>query len=136
MSVAWRDKLLVALALGVTACATVPAQPAPLDGQWGGPHIGMLIGPAGTRIEYDCAEGTINGPIIPLATGAFDVEGTHTPGFGGPAIEGVVLPTYRVRFTGRVRGDRMTLTGKVENGVQLGPFALRRGAEPGIFRCL
>ena len=128
--------LLAALALGVSACAAVPVRPAPVVGQWGGPHIGMMIDATGARIEYDCATGEINGPIIPRANGEFDVEGTHTPGFGGPEIEGVTLPTYRVRFTGRVRGDRMLLTGRVENGVLLGPFALERGAEAGIFRCL
>ena len=134
MLVSRRIALLAALALGVTACTALPERP--LTGQWGGPHIGMLIGTEITRIEYDCADGVIPGPIIPATNGSFEVEGTHTPGFGGPAIEGVILPTYRVRFTGRARGDRMTLTGRVENGVLLGPFALVRGAESGIFRCL
>ncbi len=46
------------------------------------------------------------------------------------------MPTYRTRFAGTVSGDRMMLTGRVENGVLLGPFTLRHGAEPGIFRCL
>ena len=49
---------------------------------------------------------------------------------------GQVRPTYRAHFTGRVRGGVMTLTGSAENGVLLGPFELRRGADPIIFRCL
>lgn len=96
----------------------------------------MNLTSAGGTIEYDCASGSLSEPIIPGSDGGFEVQGTHTPGHGGPAIEGEILPVYRVRFTGVVRGDRMTMTGRVENGVLLGPFTLRRGSESGIFRCL
>ena len=123
------------LAVSIGACANIPTAAVPVTGQWGGPHIGLTLDASGGRIEYDCAAGTID-PIIPIAGGRFTATGTHTPGWGGPAIEGQVLPTYAAQFSGTVRGDRMTLQGRVENGVALGPFSLRRGAEPGIFRCL
>ena len=119
----------------LAACATV-APAGPVTGQWGGTHIGMNLTATGGSIEYDCASGSLIGPIVPGPGGRFQVQGTHVPGHGGPAIEGETLPVYRVRFTGRVRGDRMTMTGRVENGVLLGPFDLRRGAEAGLFRCL
>ena len=45
------------------------------------------------------------------------------------------MPTYRAHFRGSVRGDRIRLMGRLENGVELGPFEVRRGAEPIIFRC-
>ena len=125
--------LLPLLALG---CASVGPANAPLTGAWGGPHIGLTIGAARTEIQYDCADGAIEGPILPDTDGRFSVEGIHRPGHGGPAIQDEVLPTYLVRFVGTVRGAKMTLTGRVENGVLLGPFTLVRGAEPGIFRCL
>lgn len=128
-----RAALLLALSIG--ACASVPPAGIPVTGQWGGPHIGLTLDASGGRIEYDCAAGTI-GPIVPGAGGRFAAAGTHTPGWGGPEIEGQVRPTYATQFSGTVRGDRMTLAGWVENGVALGPFALSRGAEPGIFRCL
>ncbi len=118
-------------------CAGVEAAPRdPLIGQWGGTHIGLVLDSGGGSIEYDCAAGRITEPLVAGPAGAFAVEGTHTPGHGGPDIQGQVLPTYQVRFTGNVRGQRMTLTGRVENGVLLGPFSLTRGAEAGIFRCL
>lgn len=123
------------LLLALAGCATAQQAGTAVTGDWGGTHIGLSLDPAGGRIEYDCASGTIE-PIIPGAGGAFVAAGTHTPGQGGPAREGEVLPTYRAQFSGTVRGDRMDLRGRVENGVELGPFALRRGAEPGIFRCL
>lgn len=123
------------LALLLASCASVPTAGVPVAGRWGGPHIGLTLDPSGGRIEYDCATGTI-GPVIPAAGGAFVAEGTHTPEHGGPVREGEVLPTYKARFTGSIAGERMTLSGQIENGVELGPFALTAGAEPGIFRCL
>lgn len=107
----------------------------PLTGAWGGTHIGLSLDASGGKIEYDCASGTI-GPVVPAGGGAFAAEGTHTPGHGGPVREGEVIPTYRTQFSGTVRGDRLVLTGRVENGVELGPFTLLRGAEPGLLRCL
>jgi hypothetical protein len=125
----------IAALLLLAGCASVPAEPVPVTGDWGGMHIGLHLDATGGTIEYDCASGTI-GPALLGPGGDFAARGTHTPGHGGPDHEGEVLPTYPATFSGRVAGDRMTLQGRVENGVTLGPFELRRGAEPGIFRCL
>lgn len=124
-----------AIALSLAGCASVPAASVPVTGDWGGPHIGLALDASGGRLEYDCAAGTI-GPILPNVAGAFTTVGMHTPGWGGPEIQGQVRPSYRTRYSGTVRAGRMTLEGRVENGVVLGPFSLRRGAEAGIFRCL
>ena len=119
----------------LAGCANLPSSSLPLSGQWGGTHVRLVLERSGGRLEYDCAGGTI-GPIVPRPDGSFEVEGTHTPAAGGPEIEGQIRPTYRTRFNGNLRGDRMNLAGRVENGALLGPFELRRGAEPNIFRCL
>ncbi|MEO6198740.1 MAG: hypothetical protein ABIO68_02215 [Sphingomicrobium sp.] len=50
--------------------------------------------------------------------------------------QGDVLPSLSTSYSGTVRGDAMTIMGAVETGVVLGPFELRRGAEPMILRCL
>lgn len=128
-------KLLVLVALSLASCASVSPAGVPVTGQWGGQHIGLTLDSSGGRIEYDCATGTI-GPVVPAAGGAFVADGTHTPERGGPVREGEVLPSYKARFTGSVVGDRMTLSGRMETGVELGPFTLRREAEAGILRCL
>ena len=123
------------LALPLAACTTLPAPGLPVSGSWGGTHVGLTLLESGGRLDYDCAAGTI-GPVIPRPGGRFVADGTHTPGWGGPDIQGQLRPTHRVRFSGTIAGHRMTLVGSVANGVQLGPFALRRGAEPVIMRCL
>ncbi len=119
----------------LSACTSIAPSGAPISGQWGGSHIGLTLDASGGRLEYDCAAGTI-GPVIPASDGTFAAEGTHTPGTGGPEIEGQSRPTFPAAYSGRASGDRMTLQGRLSNGVELGPFELRRGAEPGIFRCL
>ena len=125
----------IAAILLLAGCATAPAAPSPVTGDWGGTHIGLNLGATGGTIDYDCSSGTI-GPVFPGSGGNFTAAGTHTPGHGGPVREGEVMPTYPATFSGRVSGDRMTLVGKIANGVELGPFTFRRGAEAGIFRCL
>ena len=126
---------LLGAALILVGCASVPGPGVPLTGEWGGTHVGLKLGATGGTLDYDCAAGTI-APVVPRADGRFEAEGLHTPGTGGPEREGEVRPSYRARYWGAVRGDRMSLQGRLENGVELGPFALERGAEPIIFRCL
>src|SRR6266550_2488502 len=128
-------KCAMALAALLTACASVPVHPMPLEGDWGGTHLGLHLTRTGGTLDYDCAHGTI-GPVLLGEGGQFMAQGTHTPEHGGPAREGEVLPALHVRYDGIVRNDRIMLRGKVETGVLLGPFELKRGAEPQIFRCL
>jgi hypothetical protein len=121
--------------VSLAGCASVPSSGVPVTGQWGGTHIGLTLDAAGGQITYDCASGTI-GPIVPGSDGQFSVPGTHTAGHGGPIRQGEIMPTRAVIFSGTVRSGIMTLQGRVDNGVELGPFSLKEGAEPGIFRCL
>jgi hypothetical protein len=123
-------------AAALAACATLPTAGIPLTGEWGGTHVGLRLGETSGVLDYDCAAGTIDGPLLPRRDGTFEVEGRHTPGTGGPEREGEVRPSFRARYSGVIRGQRMTLQARVENGVLLGPFTLVKGAEPIIFRCL
>ena len=127
---------MLAAAAGLAACASFPKTDAPLTGEWGGTHVGLKLSPSGGVLEYDCAAGTIDGPLLPRGNGSFEVDGMHTPGWGGPERVGEVRPSFRTRYRGVIRGERLTLEGRVENGVLLGPFTLVKGAEPIIFRCL
>lgn len=123
------------IAFLLASCAGAPAVPVPLAGDWGGAHIGLHLDAGGGVIDYDCAHGTI-GPVLPGPDGGFEAQGMHTPEHGGPAREGEVLPSYPVHYSGTIRRQTMTLAGRLENGIVLGPFTLERGVQPQLFRCL
>ena len=128
-------RLLLFPPLLVAACATAPPS-GPLTGQWGGQHVGLQLGPAGGTLDYDCAAGTI-GPVAPGPDGRFAASGRHTPGMGGPERVGEVRPSYPAGYSGSVSGDVMNLRIEVPSqAIVIGPYTLRRGAEPVLMRCL
>lgn len=129
-----RSAVLLALLLG--ACAAVPPAAVPLAGQWGGLHVALVLTPSGGALDYDCAAGTIDQPLVPGTDGRFAALGRHTPGMGGPERIGEVRPSRPARYSGSVRGDEVTLTVRLDDGTMIGPYALRRGAEPRLMRCL
>ncbi len=119
------------------ACQSTTGPSRPVTGEWGGEHIGLSLDAAGGRLEYDCAAGAIAVPLRPDAAGRFHAEGTHTPGQGGPDRIDYVPPRLPALYEGRVTGDRMTLRIKVvSSGLTLGPFILRREAQPMLLKCL
>ena len=125
------------LAVLLAGCKTTEPEIQPVIGNWGGTHIGLVLDPAGGRLEYDCATGTIDQPVIVNSLGEFHEKGTHTPGTGGPVRQDYVPPTLPALYHGSVKGERMTLRVIVpSNGTVIGPLELRLGATPILMRCL
>jgi len=106
-------------------------------GTWGGKHIALEVNSrGGATVEYDCAHGKIGRRIVPDRSGRFDVPGTHTEESGGPVRQDAQPHTYAVRYTGRVRGGRMSLTvTRGGTGKVIGTYTLVRGQEPSLFKC-
>jgi hypothetical protein len=133
---AWAAAILLA------ACQTpgpVPAETGkrPITGAWGGNHVSLVLAANGGTLEYDCASGSIDGPLGTDARGRFAARGTHIPGQGGPEREGDEPPRLPADYSGEVSGDSMTLLVRVPSaGIEIGPLTLRRGAEANLFRCL
>jgi len=48
-------------------------------GVWGGPHVSIDVGSQSARVEYDCAHGAIEGPLVIDEEGKFTWRGTFTP---------------------------------------------------------
>ena len=108
-----------------------------LLGSWGGQSIALKIDGKIGVLEYDCAAGSINGPIVLDSAGNFKARGTHTPGMGGPAIQGQEPQALPADYWGRVSRDTLTLNVHVPSlSLTLGPFTLRQNAEARLFRCL
>jgi hypothetical protein len=103
---------------------------------WGGVHVGLTITASGGLLEYDCAMGRIDEPIV-VRQGRFDVTGVHWPGMGGPIGVDTTRVPRPARYQGQVLGNRMLLTVTLtDTGQPLGTFELVRGANPQVFKCL
>ena len=120
--------------MALTACTAFDQGPMALKGLWGGPHIGATLEGGLAAVQFDCAAGTIDQPII--SGGSFSVPGTYRPGATGPVRVGQVFTVKRATYSGTATKTEMTLTVTVEDGETLGPYALQLGAPPQITRCL
>ena len=104
---------------------------------FGGVGVLLLVRDVGADLEFDCATGRIEEPMTFSPDGTFDVDGTFTPGTGGPVREDDPPIPETARYMGVLRGDRLTLSAMlVEDGTTIGPYELRRGEQPLLRRCL
>jgi len=127
--------LLAAISLGCAVAS--PVKEGALTGSWGGLHIGLELTAKSGTLEYDCAHGTIDGPVVPDREGRFEAAGTHTAEHHGPIREGEQSTSRPARYRGTVAGDTLTLTVTLaDSKEEIGTFTLSRGAAPRITHCL
>ena len=55
---------------------------------WGGTGIQLTVNDATATVEFDCAHGTIDQPLLIDQDGRFDIPGTFVREHGGPIQEG------------------------------------------------
>lgn len=108
-----------------------------VSGTWGGPHIELqLLGDSGT-LEYDCAHGTIAGPLRPDGRGRFQAAGVHVREHGGPVREDEPPDEHPASYSGRTDGREMILTVTLtDTGEGVGTFTLVRGQAGALVKCL
>lgn len=105
-------------------------------GPWGGPHIRIDVEARSASIDYDCASGTINGPLTIDSRGRFTWRGTHHREHGGPIRENEQGNDRPATYSGSVKGDRMTLTVKLSDSNEvLETYTLKRGAFGRVVKC-
>lgn len=105
-------------------------------GTWGGQHIRIVIENGSASIEYDCAHGTINGPLRLDRNGKFHLTGTHVREMGGPVRLNMPRKGEPAGFTGWTDGKKMTLTVTLSDSKEdIGTFSLVRGSEGRIRKC-
>lgn len=120
----------------MVATTNAGAAPAPLQGQWAGDRMQLVIDAQGGRIETDCASGRINGPIVVAADGRFTMPGsfeTHRPG-PQRADEAVALPA--ASYTGELRDGLLTLSITPAGASAAQVYTLQAGARVKLVRCL
>ena len=103
-------------------------------GMWGGQHISINVGSKSATIEYDCATGVINGPLVVDADGRFNLRGTHRIERGGPVRADDNPPEHPATYTGMIKGKTMTLTLKVGDSDEE-TFTLEKGKPGELVKC-
>ncbi|MEP6819521.1 MAG: hypothetical protein ABJA18_08295 [bacterium] len=136
-----RTKLLVLVSLILLIAASAASKPRKMQriqpGSWGAPHIRIDIEQNSATIDYDCANGTIEGPLTYDRKGNFTWRGTHNREHGGPIRIDEKSNGRRAIYTGSIKGDTMTLTVKLaDTNDVVGTFTLTRGGRGRIFKCM
>ncbi|MGB8511110.1 MAG: hypothetical protein WCD76_22255 [Pyrinomonadaceae bacterium] len=104
-------------------------------GKWGGAHVRLEVHNDGAEIEYDCAHGTLAGPLRLDGEGRFHAKGTHVRERGHIRL-GETPPGRPARFQGRVSARTMTLTVTLEDSTEdLGTFTLTQGSDGRLWKC-
>jgi hypothetical protein len=120
------------------ACAGSPGGASRLDrvpnGEWGGEHVRLTVQDAGARIEFDCAHGSLDGPLTLDGSGRFDVAGSLV-GEGGPVQKDEAANARPARYRGESDGQHMSLAVTLEGGESAGTFSLTRGGRAKLVKC-
>ena len=122
--------LLVALMASTNAQKTRIA-----TGVWGGLHINLEVGSNSAKVEYDCAHGAIEGPLVVDGNGKFELRGSFTQERGGPVRADETPEPQPATYTGTIKGNTMTLTLRVSGSDESETFTLERGEAGKLVKC-
>lgn len=136
-----RTRLIVLVSLVLLIASAAAARPRKMQrlatGSWGGPHINIDVGQRSARVEYDCANGTIDGPLTYDSKGRFTWRGTHNREHGGPVRSDEQSNSRPAIYAGTVKGDTMILTLKLaDTNEVIETYTLKRGGHGRIFKCM
>lgn len=103
-------------------------------GVWGGEHIRIEVGAKSATVEYDCATGVIEGPLVVDSDGHFNLRGTHKMERGGPVRQDEEPEQHPATYTGSIKRNTMTLTLKFAD-FEAETFTLEKGKPGELFKC-
>ena len=126
--------LVIVLLSVFTIAAKIQKMQRISTGLWGGQHISINVTAKSATIEYDCATGVINGPLVVDTDGRFNLRGTHRMERGGPVRADETPSDHPATYTGTIKGDTMTLTLKVGDSDEE-TFSLERGKPGELVKC-
>jgi hypothetical protein len=122
--------------LCAAACAADAPAATPVLGTWNGAHISVELTATGGSVEFDCAHGKLDQPVVLDGEGRFDVPGRYVEEHGGPVRADAPADGVLVRYQGRVTGGRMTLTVlRADDDESPDTFSLERGGESQLVKC-
>lgn len=139
---AWRsrNRFLVTISLVLLIVSLGASRPRKMQrlptGNWGGLHIRIEVGSRSATIDYDCAHGTINGPLNLDSKRQFAWRGSHNQEHGGPIRNDENRSGRPATYSGWIKGDTMTLTVKLADTDEvLDTYTLQRGSPGRVFKC-
>jgi hypothetical protein len=133
-------KFLSCLSMVLLSASLATSKPRKMQrvstGPWGGPHIRIDVGARSATIDYDCANGTIDGPLTIDSKGRFAWRGAHHREHPGPIRVDVQSNNRPAIYSGSVKGDTMTLTVKLSDTNEVvETYTLKRGRFGRVFKC-
>ena len=126
------------LLLLVVCCAMAEPQKSDTipNGTWGGAHIRIDVADGSATIDYDCANGTIEGPLNIKSDGKFDLRGVHNKEHGGPVRSDETANSHPARYEGWTDGKTMKLKVVLpDSNEEIGTFTLVHGKVGRVFKC-
>ena len=108
----------------------------PLIGQWGGDRSNLNIDAKGGRIETDCGEGWITGPVSANRAGQFVAHGFFVTNAGGPERMNGLDRRKAAIFNGKLSGRALILTIEASGLSPSRQLNLVRDKQVKLFRCL
>jgi hypothetical protein len=112
------------------------AQQEEIEGQWGGDGARLIFDAGRGIISYDCAHGSISGPIRMNSKGNFTTDGTYVAEKPGPIRLEEKQEEWPVRYEGKLKDDELELRiTRTDNGETIGSFLLFEGSEGRIHKC-
>ena len=134
------NRFLVIISLVLLIVSSAASRPRKTQrlptGTWGGTHIKIEVGPRSAAIEYDCANGRIDGPFTIDSKGGFKWRGVHNREHGGPIRLDQKRNSRPAIYSGSVKGDTMTLTVKFADTLEvIETYTLKRGSSGRVRKC-
>jgi hypothetical protein len=117
------------------SCSFAVQSSGDVPNMWGGEHVELEVTPTGANLDFDCAVGTIDHPLVLPAEGKFRATGTYTRERPGPVIGNSDQGAPAV-YSGTVKAGAMHLEVRlVKNDELVGTYELVRGRSGQVMKC-
>jgi hypothetical protein len=104
-------------------------------GTWGGTHVMLEVEDSGGRVEFDCAHGVLEEPLVLDRDNHFDVAGHYVREHSGPVRKDEDQTGVPARYRGHVENKQMSLEVAIQGQSDTQSFSLALGSEPRVMKC-